>query len=247
MNLSLENNVNKFVLLVVIGVIVLLIVNMNKEQLGNTASTIISIVVIVVCGYFGYVLLNDEQEQFDINPYLTDSPAEPFYGAHGPHGSHGNNGDHDEPFYGAHGNNEVHGESDEIENYFNYDEHEETENVNTNPNNNENDVNTNVIENANPNPNANNLNADNLNADNLLPGDTNSTWAKVNVSGDGGIMTQGLLNSTFHLGVDTQGCSLRNSNRGLRSEPPNPQVQVSPWLNTTICPDQLRKPLDCPY
>ena len=38
---------------------------------------------------------------------------------------------------------------------------------------------------------------------------------------------------------------MRNANRGLRSEPPNPQVQVSPWLQTTICPDLHRKPLDC--
>ena len=71
MNLSLDNNVNKFVLLVVVGVVVLLAVNMNKKQLGNQASTIVSILVIVVCGCFGYTLLNDENEleQLSSNGY----------------------------------------------------------------------------------------------------------------------------------------------------------------------------------
>ena len=55
-----------------------------------------------------------------------------------------------------------------------------------------------------------------------------------------------LLNAGHHIGVNTQGCSMRNANRGLRSEPPNPQVQVSPWQQSSICPDLYRKPLDCP-
>ena len=238
MNLSLDNNVNKFVLLVVIGVIVLLIVNMNKKQLGNVASTIISILVIVVCGYFGYVLLNDEQEQFDSNPYLTDSPAEPFYGAHGPNEEHE---EHEEHFYGAHEKDE------DIENYFNYDDNENANATNANANANATNANANATNaNANANTNVNaNANTNDLNVDNHLPADTNSTWAQVNPDGVGGVTTNSFLNAGFHLGLDTQGCSLRNANRGLRSEPPNPQLQVSPWLNTTICPDQLRKPLDC--
>ena len=38
--------------------------------------------------------------------------------------------------------------------------------------------------------------------------------------------------------------SLRNANLNLRSEPPNPQVKVSPWLQTTIEPDLNRRPLE---
>ena len=42
------------------------------------------------------------------------------------------------------------------------------------------------------------------------------------------------LDAGFHIGVNTVGQSLRNANLNLRAEPPNPRVQVSPWMNTTI-------------
>ena len=35
----------------------------------------------------------------------------------------------------------------------------------------------------------------------------------------------------------------KNANYGLRAEPPNPQKEVSPWMNTSIKPDHLRRPL----
>jgi hypothetical protein len=53
-----------------------------------------------------------------------------------------------------------------------------------------------------------------------------------------------LLDAGKHIGVNTVGQSLRNANRQLRSEPPNPQVNVSPWQNTTIGPDLIRRPLE---
>ena len=52
------------------------------------------------------------------------------------------------------------------------------------------------------------------------------------------------LSSGYHIGVNTVGQSLRNANRQIRGEPPNPQVSVSPWLNSTIGPDLERKSLD---
>ena len=52
------------------------------------------------------------------------------------------------------------------------------------------------------------------------------------------------LDASLHVGIDTVGQSLRNANRQLRSEPPNPQVQVSPWLQSTIGPDVQRRPLE---
>jgi hypothetical protein len=40
------------------------------------------------------------------------------------------------------------------------------------------------------------------------------------------------------------GQTLRNANLQIRSEPPNPQVAVSPWLNSTIEPDINRRPFE---
>ena len=53
-----------------------------------------------------------------------------------------------------------------------------------------------------------------------------------------------MLDAGFHVGVNTIGQSLRNANRQLRSEPPNPQVQVSPWQMSSIGPDLMRRPLE---
>jgi hypothetical protein len=52
------------------------------------------------------------------------------------------------------------------------------------------------------------------------------------------------MTTKHHIGVNTVGQTLRNANRQLRSEPPNPQVKVSPFLQTTIGPDTNRKPLE---
>ena len=52
------------------------------------------------------------------------------------------------------------------------------------------------------------------------------------------------LNAGHHIGIDTVGQSLRNANLQLRSEPPNPQESVGPWLNSTIEPDLMRVPLE---
>ena len=53
-----------------------------------------------------------------------------------------------------------------------------------------------------------------------------------------------LLQAGYHIGVDTVGQSLRNANLQVRSEPPNPQGSVGPWMNSTIEPDLQRKPLE---
>ena len=50
-----------------------------------------------------------------------------------------------------------------------------------------------------------------------------------------------LLNPTQVVGVNTQGSSLRNANLQIRSEPANPQVPVSIWMNSTISPDSNRR------
>jgi hypothetical protein len=78
----------------------------------------------------------------------------------------------------------------------------------------------------------------------LLPGGANSTWAQVVPAGQGALTDQNFLTAGHHLGMNTVGNSLRNSSHDLRSELPNPQAQVSPWNQTTIGPDLMRRPLD---
>lgn len=83
-----------------------------------------------------------------------------------------------------------------------------------------------------------------LNPMELLPHDMNSQWAAVNPTGTGDIQGKNFLSAGALIGVNTIGQSLRNANLQLRAEPPNPQVGVSPWLNSTIEPDLSRRPLD---
>jgi hypothetical protein len=85
---------------------------------------------------------------------------------------------------------------------------------------------------------------DQLTAQDLLPQDKSSTWAQVNPEGQGSLANQNFLQSGYHIGINTVGQTLRNANLQLRSEPPCPQVQVSPWLQTTIEPDVSRRPME---
>ena len=63
--------------------------------------------------------------------------------------------------------------------------------------------------------------------------------------GQGGDLSNvNFLKAGYHVGINTVGTSLRNANLQVRSEPPNPQNQVSPWLNSTISPDLMRVPLE---
>ena len=92
--------------------------------------------------------------------------------------------------------------------------------------------------------NSNYPKAQQLGADDLLPKDDSSLWAQVNPSGEGSLKDRNFLQSGYHIGINTVGQTLRNANQQLRSEPPNPQVKVSPWLQTTIEPDLGRKPME---
>lgn len=85
---------------------------------------------------------------------------------------------------------------------------------------------------------------DQLTAEELLPQDNSSLWAQVNPSGEGSLKDRNFLQSGYHIGINTVGQTLRNANLQLRSEPPCPQVKVSPWLQATIEPDVSRKPFE---
>ena len=85
---------------------------------------------------------------------------------------------------------------------------------------------------------------DQLTAEELLPQDNSSLWAQVNPSGEGSLKDRNFLQSGYHIGINTVGQTLRNANLQLRSEPPCPQVKVSPWLQSTIESDVSRKPFE---
>jgi hypothetical protein len=86
---------------------------------------------------------------------------------------------------------------------------------------------------------------DRLTADDLLPKDAaNNKWSQVSPAGQGSLQDVNLLSAGHHVGISTVAGTLRNANLQIRSEPPNPQVQVSPWLQTTIAPDVFRKSLE---
>ncbi len=78
----------------------------------------------------------------------------------------------------------------------------------------------------------------------LLPKDNNSQWAQLNPSGKGELANINLLKAGYHIGIDTVGQTLRNANLQIRSEPPNPQLNVGPWNQSTIESDYMRIPLE---
>lgn len=86
---------------------------------------------------------------------------------------------------------------------------------------------------------------DRLTADDLLPKDAaNNKFSQINPAGQGSLTDVNLLSSGYQMGVSTIAGTLRNANLQLRSEPPNPQVNVGPFNNTTISPDVWRKNLE---
>jgi hypothetical protein len=85
---------------------------------------------------------------------------------------------------------------------------------------------------------------DQLTPSELLPKDNNSAWAEQNPMGPGSLKGKNFLSAGALLGVNTVGQSLRNSSWQLRSEPPNPQVPVSIFNQSTIQPDVNRRPLE---
>lgn len=82
------------------------------------------------------------------------------------------------------------------------------------------------------------FNRDRLTSADLLPSSCgNSKWGEMNPLTGSLITDQNFLTAGHHIGINTIGQSLRNANLQLRSEPPNPQIPVSPWGISTIEPD----------
>lgn len=76
----------------------------------------------------------------------------------------------------------------------------------------------------------------------LLPKDENSEWNKLNPTSSSNIGNVNLITPSPQNFLSANQ-PLRNANMQLRSDPPVPQIPVSPWNNTTIGPDESRLPL----
>ena len=78
----------------------------------------------------------------------------------------------------------------------------------------------------------------------LLPKDSNSQWATLNPISQGNVAIPDLLQSGYHIGLDTIGQTLKNPNYQLRSDPIIEKKVVSPWNQSTIEGDVGRIPLE---
>ena len=76
----------------------------------------------------------------------------------------------------------------------------------------------------------------------LMPKDDSyNTWQMSSPPVNGQLADRNFLESGHHFGIDTVSSSLRNPNLQLRSDPIIPQIEVSPWMQSTISPDTNRR------
>ena len=80
-----------------------------------------------------------------------------------------------------------------------------------------------------------------LNPQELLPKDNNTLWGQMNPQGQGDLAGKNYVQAGHFIGIQTQGSSNKNPNLQLRADPVIPQVQVSPWSQSTIQPDMARR------
>jgi hypothetical protein len=77
----------------------------------------------------------------------------------------------------------------------------------------------------------------------LLPkGEVGASWAAVNPVGSDDLKGQNFLQAGYHSNINVVGIAQTNRNPSydIRSEMPNPQSKVGPFLNTTIDPDPFK-------
>jgi hypothetical protein len=86
-----------------------------------------------------------------------------------------------------------------------------------------------------------------LSGDELLPkGGLGASWAAVNPSGMGDLKGQNFLDAGYHTNTAIAGVSQTNRNASwdVRSETPNPQAKVGPFLQSTIEANPFKRGLD---
>ena len=82
-----------------------------------------------------------------------------------------------------------------------------------------------------------------LGSSELLPkGEIGASWAAVNPVGAEDLKGQNFLQAGYHSNINIVGIAQTNRNASwdIRSELPNPQSKVGPFLNTTIDPDPFK-------
>jgi hypothetical protein len=82
-----------------------------------------------------------------------------------------------------------------------------------------------------------------LSSSELLPnGEVGASWAAVNPVGAEDLKGQNFLQAGYHSNINVVGIAQTNRNASwdIRSELPNPQSKVGPFLNTTIDPDPFK-------
>ena len=82
-----------------------------------------------------------------------------------------------------------------------------------------------------------------LSSSELLPkGELGASFAAVNPAGMEDLKGQNFLQSAYHSNINVVGIAQTNRNPSydIRSEAPNPQSRVGPFLNTTIDPDPFK-------
>jgi hypothetical protein len=82
-----------------------------------------------------------------------------------------------------------------------------------------------------------------LSSTELLPkGEIGAAWAAVNPVGSKDMDGQNFLQAGYHANINIIGISQNNRNPtyDIRSETPNPQSKIGPFLQTTIDPDPFR-------
>ena len=218
----LNNQLMKLVLLVVVAAAVLVGLNLNQKKVGRQNVLLGSVATVAVAGYLGYMLMEQKSEEVEDENTVPAPVENEVVVNEVVEGFQDNSGA--EPKEGE----DAGAGADEAD--------EEPEGVAGN------EVSQGSVDETEENRNEC-LPRNVLNAEELLPSSYSSNnWDTP--ANPGGIDGPNFLNPEHLVGINTVGQSLRNANRQLRSEPPNPQVKVSPWLQTTIEPDTNRKPLE---
>lgn len=256
------------ILLVLVAAVLLVALNLNHKKLGKEVALLGTLAVVLVAVYLGNNMMAlPEDEEAAEEVAVNNVAAEEVLANNMPANNMpvNNMPVNNLPVNNMPMNNEVNAEANEV-NAANFEDDVNVEQVvegfanspssngngNGNSGNNRAEVSSHDMSNSSPqdvnfsNNSANNNNClprDVLNPEDLLPSSVApNNWDTP--ANPGGIDGPNFLNPEHLVGINTVGQSLRNANRQLRSEPANPQVKVSPWLQTTIEPDTNRKPLE---
>jgi hypothetical protein len=226
----LNNQMTKLVLLVVVVAVLLFALNVNYKKIGKEVALLGTLAVFLLAGYLGHTIMNEPDVSNNVPVSANNVPV--YSNNNVPVASNNN------AVLAANNNNAVLASNNELIEGFQNNEEEAEPAAEPGV--------------ADYDPSGSSQNAveqngssvrDTLSPEDLLPGSlAPNNWDTP--ANPGGLDGPNFLNPEHLVGINTVGQSLRNANRQLRSEPPNPQVKVSPWLQTTIEPDTNRRPME---